>query len=70
MPGNFNFEDLPYSPFIQRESGGEVAVGTLEMDFFDDTIPVDFAVDSQGNIIIHDNENKLLRRINVFGTEQ
>ncbi|MBV6716227.1 copper amine oxidase N-terminal domain-containing protein [Paenibacillus chitinolyticus] len=68
--GNFNFEDLPYSPFIQRGPGGEVAVGTLEMDFFDDAIPVDFAVDSQGNIIIHDNEHKLLRRINVYGHEQ
>ncbi|MEY9095150.1 copper amine oxidase N-terminal domain-containing protein [Paenibacillus sp. RC84] len=67
---NFNFEDLPYSPFIQRGPGGEVAVGTLEMDFFDDAIPVDFAVDSQGNIIIHDNEHKLLRRINVYGHEQ
>ncbi|MGW9320431.1 stalk domain-containing protein [Paenibacillus chitinolyticus] len=70
VPGNMNFEDLPYSPLIQRGPGGEVVVGTLEMDFFDDTIPVDFAVDSQGNIIIHDNEHKLLRRINVYGYEQ
>ncbi|SEG57123.1 copper amine oxidase N-terminal domain-containing protein [Paenibacillus sp. UNC499MF] len=67
---NFNFEDLPYTPFGPRGPGGEVTVGTLEMEFFDDSIPVDFAVDSQGNIIIHDNEHKLLRRINVFGTEQ
>ncbi|MCY9591534.1 copper amine oxidase [Paenibacillus chitinolyticus] len=70
VPGNMNFEDLPYSPLIQRGPGGEVVVGTLEMDFFDDTIPVDFAVDSQGNIIIHDNVHKLLRRINVYGYEQ
>ncbi|MGX4583123.1 stalk domain-containing protein [Paenibacillus chitinolyticus] len=70
VPGNMNFEDLPYSPLIQRGPGGEVVVGTLEMDFFDDTVPVDFAVDSQGNIIIHDNEHKLLRRINVYGYEQ
>ncbi|MFS0836498.1 copper amine oxidase N-terminal domain-containing protein [Paenibacillus sp. 1P03SA] len=68
--GNFNFEDLPYNPFGPFGPGGEVTVGTLEMEFYDDSIPVDFAVDSQGNIIIHDNEHKLLRRINVFGTEQ
>ncbi|MFB7816937.1 copper amine oxidase N-terminal domain-containing protein [Paenibacillus chitinolyticus] len=67
---NFNFEDLPYSPFSPRGPGGEVAVATLEMEFFDDSTPVDFAVDSQGNIIIHDNEHKLLRRINVYGHEQ
>ncbi|MEC0247390.1 copper amine oxidase N-terminal domain-containing protein [Paenibacillus chitinolyticus] len=68
VPGIISFNDLPPSSELEGHNG-EVIVGPLELNFISEFITIDFAVDSQGNIIIHDNENKLLRRINVYGHE-